>query len=97
MASGAAPLPAHIMDFLKVVFCCEVLQGYGMTENAAAASTTPLGYTRSGTIGEPVPCCEIRLEDAPELEYLHTGVFLMFGVSFFFFNDPCPCLFVLVY
>ncbi|EGD76609.1 hypothetical protein PTSG_12629 [Salpingoeca rosetta] len=69
MASGAAPLPAHIMDFLKVVFCCEVHQGYGMTENAAAAVITPGGYTRAGTIGEPVPCCEIKLEDVPELEY----------------------------
>ncbi|EGD75308.1 acyl-CoA synthetase [Salpingoeca rosetta] len=69
MVSGAAPLPAHIMDFLKVVFCCDVLQGYGMTENAAAACATPLGYARAGTIGEPVPCCEIKLEDVPELEY----------------------------
>eukprot|EP00045_Choanoeca_perplexa_P008245 m.75981 g.75981 ORF g.75981 m.75981 type:complete len:670 (-) comp14416_c0_seq1:115-2124(-) len=73
MATGAAPMPAHIMDFLKVAFQCEVFQGYGMTENAAAAVITPLGYIENaGKVGEPIPNCEIRLADVPEMEYLHT-------------------------
>jgi long-chain acyl-CoA synthetase len=73
MASGAAPLPAHIMDFLKVAFCCDVFQGYGMTENAAAGVVTPVGYLDgAGKVGEPVPSCEIKLEDVPEMNYVHT-------------------------
>lgn len=27
--SGAAPLASHIESFLRVVACCNVLQGYG--------------------------------------------------------------------
>jgi acyl-CoA synthetase (AMP-forming)/AMP-acid ligase II len=48
MATGAAPMPNHIMSFLKVAFGCEVMQGYGMTENAAAAFVTPPGYRLTG-------------------------------------------------
>jgi hypothetical protein len=28
--SGAAPLPVHVEDFLRVVTCAPVVQGYGM-------------------------------------------------------------------
>lgn len=28
--SGAAPLSAHVEEFLRVVACCHVLQGYGI-------------------------------------------------------------------
>jgi long-chain acyl-CoA synthetase len=27
---GAAPLAPHVEEFLRVVMCCHVLQGYGM-------------------------------------------------------------------
>lgn len=71
LCSGAAPLPPHVMDFLKVAFCCEVLQGYGMTENAAAACVTPIGFQTPGTVGEPITCCEIKLHDVPDMKYTH--------------------------
>jgi len=71
MASGAAPLPSHVMDFLKVCFCCEVCQGYGMTENCGAATAQPLGYPLAGTVGEPIACCEIKLYDVPDMNYTH--------------------------
>jgi len=71
MATGAAPMPAHVMDFLKVAFCCDVMQGYGMTENAAAACVTPAQYHTPGTVGEPLPCCEVKLADVPEMNYTH--------------------------
>ena len=58
----------------QVAFCCEVFQGYGMTENAAAAVVTPVGYRDgAGKVGEPIPSCEVKLEDVPEMNYLHTG------------------------
>eukprot|EP00051_Salpingoeca_urceolata_P026721 m.478339 g.478339 ORF g.478339 m.478339 type:complete len:663 (+) comp21121_c0_seq1:69-2057(+) len=69
VASGAAPLPAHIHEFLKVAFGAEVVQGYGMTENCAAAMAGPLGYTTVGTVGCPLPCTEVKLVDVPEMEY----------------------------
>ncbi|EDQ87794.1 uncharacterized protein MONBRDRAFT_33146 [Monosiga brevicollis MX1] len=73
MATGAAPMPAHIMDFLKVAFGCAVFQGYGMTENAAGAVVTPVDYiNNAGKVGEPLPACEVKLADVPEMNYLHS-------------------------
>ena len=48
MASGAAPLSPDLHKFLTQVFGCPVLQGYGMTENCAAAVVQPLGYRLGG-------------------------------------------------
>ena len=36
-----------------------MLQGYGMTENAAAAMVQPDGYAAAGNIGGPIPCTEV--------------------------------------
>ncbi|KAL2460191.1 Long chain acyl-CoA synthetase 2 [Abeliophyllum distichum] len=33
MLSGAAPLPRHIEEFLRVTCCCVLSQGYGLTES----------------------------------------------------------------
>jgi long-chain acyl-CoA synthetase len=51
MASGAAPLSENLHRFLTQVFGCPVLQGYGMTENCAAAVVQPLGYRLGGNVG----------------------------------------------
>lgn len=73
MATGAAPMPAHVMEFLKVAFMCPVYQGFGMTENAAAAMATPPGYLGVGTVGGPLPCTEVKLVDVPDMGYLSTN------------------------
>eukprot|EP00047_Mylnosiga_fluctuans_P017984 m.66010 g.66010 ORF g.66010 m.66010 type:complete len:695 (-) comp7368_c1_seq2:51-2135(-) len=73
MATGAAPMPGHVMDFLRVAFKCPVYQGYGMTENAAAAFVTPPGYWGTGTCGGPLPCTEVKLVDVPEMGYLSSN------------------------
>ncbi len=38
MVSGAAPLREDVMAFLRCAFSCIVVEGYGQTENAAAAT-----------------------------------------------------------
>lgn len=73
MATGAAPMPAYLMDFLKVAFKSGVYQGYGMTENAAAAMVTPPEYLGSGTVGGPLPSTEVKLMDVPEMGYFATN------------------------
>ena len=66
LASGAAPLSAELHHFLKQVFGCPVLQGYGMTENCAAACVQPLGSIKGGNVGGPTPAVEVKLQDTED-------------------------------
>lgn len=70
--SGAAPLPPHIQEFLKVIIGADVIQGYGMTESAALLTLNNPDDQNVGHVGPPVPACEVRLVDVPDMEYLTT-------------------------
>ncbi|XVE58061.1 hypothetical protein DITRI_Ditri04bG0140000 [Diplodiscus trichospermus] len=68
--SGAAPLSAHVEEFLRVVACCHVLQGYGLTESCAGTFVSlPNELSMLGTVGPPVPNVDVRLESVPEMGY----------------------------
>ncbi|XP_078428224.1 long chain acyl-CoA synthetase 4-like [Wolffia australiana] len=68
--SGAAPLATHVEEFLRVVACCHVLQGYGLTETCAGTFVSlPHEHGMLGTVGPPVPNVEVRLESVPEMNY----------------------------
>ncbi|KAJ4711896.1 Long chain acyl-CoA synthetase [Melia azedarach] len=68
--SGAAPLSAHIESFLRVVACCHVLQGYGLTETCAGTFVSlPHEISMIGTVGPPVPNVDVCLESVPEMGY----------------------------
>ncbi|XP_050221364.1 long chain acyl-CoA synthetase 7, peroxisomal [Mercurialis annua] len=69
MGSGASPLLPEIMDFLRVCFGCQVLEGYGMTETSCVISIMDQGDNLSGHVGSPNPACEIKLVDVPEMNY----------------------------
>ena len=69
MFSGSAPISADVMDFLRIVFCCEALEGFGQTESSAGVATTHWGDTTSGHIGGPIPSVEMKLFDLPEMNY----------------------------
>jgi long-chain acyl-CoA synthetase len=43
-----------------------------MTETAAATSITGVADVNMGHCGPPLPCCEVKLRDIPEMKYLHT-------------------------
>ncbi|NBQ88822.1 MAG: AMP-binding acetyl-CoA synthetase, partial [Betaproteobacteria bacterium] len=45
----------------------ELLEGYGMTEQFAFATTNMPGRSRVGYVGEATPCCEIRLSEEGEI------------------------------
>lgn len=68
--SGAAPLAGHVEEFLRVVTCAPVVQGYGLTESCAASFIqVPNVISMHGTVGPPLPNIEVRLVSVPELNY----------------------------
>eukprot|EP00850_Spirogloea_muscicola_P001905 SM000007S20865 [mRNA] locus=s7:611829:626196:+ [translate_table: standard] len=68
--SGAAPLAPHIEEFLKVVMCAPVVQGYGLTESCAGSFISyPNLIEQAGTVGPPLPNLDVRLESVPEMNY----------------------------
>ncbi|KAK8484320.1 hypothetical protein V6N13_123983 [Hibiscus sabdariffa] len=68
--SGAAPLSTHVEEFLRVVACCHVLQGYGLTESCGGSFVSlPNELSMLGTVGPPVPNIDVRLESVPEMNY----------------------------
>lgn len=70
--SGAAPLPSYVCEFLKAIIGAKVVQGYGMTETAAALSATNENDVRLGHVGPPTRANEIKLVDIPDMEYFST-------------------------
>ncbi|GAV74797.1 AMP-binding domain-containing protein [Cephalotus follicularis] len=69
MCSGASPLSPDVMDFLRICFCGQVFEGYGMTETSCIISAMEEGDNLSGHVGSPNPACEIKLVDVPEMKY----------------------------
>ncbi|KAI8546209.1 hypothetical protein RHMOL_Rhmol07G0099400 [Rhododendron molle] len=68
--SGAAPLATHVEAFLRVVACCHVLQGYGLTESCAGTFVSlPNELDMLGTVGPPVPNVDVCLESVHEMQY----------------------------
>eukprot|EP00803_Ostreobium_quekettii_P000383 evm.model.scf_2481.2 EVM.evm.TU.scf_2481.2 scf_2481:12621-21767(-) len=69
MTTGASPLSAEVFEFLKICFGASVMEGYGMTEVACTICMTHPQDPLSGHVGPPVPCCEVKLQDIPEMSY----------------------------
>nr|CAD1824041.1 unnamed protein product [Ananas comosus var. bracteatus] len=68
--SGAAPLARHVEEFLRVVTCAHVIQGYGLTETCAGTFVSlPNEISMLGTVGVPVQNVDVRLESVPEMGY----------------------------
>ena len=64
VSSGAAPLAPDVRDeFEARVPSATVYEGYGCTESASVISTSPLGKRRKGSVGLPIPGCEVTVQD----------------------------------
>lgn len=73
MLTGSAPISSDVIDFMKIVFCCDLLEGYGMTETSAGSCITNIGDPKSGHVGGVVANVKVRLRDIPEMNYLSSN------------------------
>lgn len=68
--TGSAPLAPYVMEFLRIVFGCPVVEGYGQTECTAVTTCTPFGdQTKVGHVGIPLVCNEVKLVSVPDMGY----------------------------
>lgn len=65
LTSGGAPLPLEVAEFFAEAGL-PILQAYGLTENICVAFNRPDNY-KFGTVGPPMPGCEVRLADDKEI------------------------------
>jgi long-chain acyl-CoA synthetase len=64
VSSGASPLPEEVLrEFEKRVPSVTIYEGYGCTESATLISSNPHGARRVGSVGRPVPGCEVSIQD----------------------------------
>ena len=89
MVTGSAPIDKAVLEFLKIAFCCPILEGYGLTESAAGSCITSEDDPMSGHVGGPTEYVKFRLKDLPEMDYRITdtpyprGEVCMIGPSIF--------------
>jgi long-chain acyl-CoA synthetase len=64
--SGAAPIAKEILEFF---WACgvPVLEGYGMTETATAATTSTVAAHKFGTVGRALPGVELKIAEDGEI------------------------------
>jgi long-chain acyl-CoA synthetase len=64
--SGAAPIAPEILEFFHAAGV-PVYEGYGLSESASVGTLNSPDATKIGSIGRPVPGCEVRIADDGEI------------------------------
>ena len=64
--TGAAPIAKEILEFFYASGV-PVMEGYGMTETATVATTQTPDDFRLGSVGKPLPGCEVRIAEDGEV------------------------------
>ncbi|XP_045408354.1 long-chain-fatty-acid--CoA ligase 1 isoform X2 [Lemur catta] len=70
MITGAAPVSATVLTFLRAALGCQFYEGYGQTECGAGCCLSLPGDWTAGHVGAPMPCCFIKLIDVEEMNYM---------------------------
>ena len=69
MLVGSAPVDPEILNFLRCSLSCEIVEGYGQTEDIAGVLLTRTIDPITQHLGGPGFSCELKLRDVPELGY----------------------------
>jgi long-chain acyl-CoA synthetase len=72
--SGGAPLSKEIAEFFDSVGV-RITEGYGLTECTTACSVNLPDKYRFGSVGQPLPGCEVRIAEDGEIELRSQTVF----------------------
>ncbi|MFC7310024.1 AMP-dependent synthetase/ligase [Streptomyces monticola] len=72
--TGAAPIAPPTLDFLRACGIA-IYEGYGMTESGGVISLNHPGALRYGSVGRPMPGCEVRIADDGEVLARGANVF----------------------
>src|SRR5438445_11659945 len=84
--SGAAPLPAEVLEGFRVRFAVRIWEGYGLTAAAPSVSSNAVGSrAKPWSVGLPLPGVEVRLadEDGSDAEEGDPGEVLVKGPNVF--------------
>ncbi len=74
-SSAAAPIAPEVLFFFFSIGVV-INELYGMTENSAIATTNRAGRIKLGTVGEPQPGTQVRIDEVTgEILTRHPGVF----------------------
>ena len=74
MLLGSAPMDGYVLNFLRCALSCEIVEGYGQTEDAAGILLTKTYDPVTGHLGGPGYSTELKLIDVPDLEYKSTDI-----------------------
>lgn len=69
MVTGAAPISAPVLTFLRAALGCPVYEAYGQTECTAGCTLTSPGDWKPGHVGVPLACNHVKLEDVADMNY----------------------------
>lgn len=72
LITSSAPISKDVIDFMKVISCSPMVEGYGQTESTGASFATVYEDPETGTTGGPCASVEYKLVDIPEMNYLST-------------------------
>ena len=74
MLVGGAPVDTYLLKFLKCALSCEIVEGYGQTEDCAGILLARTYDVVGGHLGGPGYSTELKLVDVPDLNYHVTDV-----------------------